>query len=175
MNTITNNINKCNERIVNIKRMLNNTETVGKSTLVELSSQGEQIKNCNKKSSLLYDQFKITKSKLHNIASSMPFANLLFNNETNIFKFLKEDVSQMKINNSNLDNVACNIQDGENNFENHTDIDDISKKIRKLKSIAIDINNEIKEQNVYINNLSTNIDKLNNIATDNNNIIQKSL
>lgn len=105
----------------------------------------------------------------------MPIANLLFNNETNIFNFLKQDVSQLKINNSNFDNLANNIQNDENNLQNDTDIEDISKKIRKLKSIAIDINNEIKEQNVYINNLSTNIDKLNNIVIDNNNIIQKSL
>ena len=47
MNTITNTTNNFSERFAKIKVMLNTTETIGKSTLVELNNQGEQIKNVN--------------------------------------------------------------------------------------------------------------------------------
>ena len=169
MNTITNNINNYNERFANIKRMLNNTEEIGKSTLVELSNQGEHLKNINSKSNNLYEQLKITKSKLHKIVSRMSITNLLFNNEINILNTSKDDISLLKINNSDFIDISTNILD--NSIANNCNIDDISIKLNKLKSIANDMSNEIKEQNIYINSLSTNIDKLNNISDKNNNII----
>ncbi len=151
--------------------MLNNTEEIGNSTLIELNNQGEQIKNLNKKSDILYNQLKITKSKLHKILSTLPLTNLLFNNDLNSLNTYNDDLSKLKINNSNLNDISHTIF--YNNTTKKYDIDDISAKLNTLKLIAEQINSEIKEQNDYINSLSMNIDKLNNITETNSVILNK--
>jgi tetrahydromethanopterin S-methyltransferase subunit B len=170
MITITNNINNFNDRFAKIKKMLNNTETIGNSTLVELNKQSEQIKTINKKSNILFDQLKITKTKLNNIISSMSFYNLFINSDT--IPNNTDNIEQLKTNNESIKCISHGIII--DNQTTNCDMDHISIKLEKLKSIAKDMNNEIKEQNLYINDLSINIDKLNNITHQNNNIINKA-
>lgn len=170
MNTITNNLNM-QDRFEKIKRILNNTETIGNSTLLELNNQGEQIKIINKKSSILFDQLRVTRNKLHNIISSFQINNFLFNND--IVANNLDNIEELKTNNNNLKKISNNIL--QNDQLNDGDLDDISTKLKTLKFIAIDMNNEIKKQNIYINDLNLNMDKLNNISNDNNNTMYKAL
>jgi isopenicillin N synthase-like dioxygenase len=169
MITITNNID--NDRFAKIKKMLNNTETIGISTLIELNKQSDQIKTINNKSNMLFNQLKITKTKLNNIISSISFYNLFKNSDTmpNI-----DNIEQLKTNNESIKCLSEDIIiDNQTTNYDMGDMADISIKLKKLKSIAQDMNNEIKVQNLYINDLSMNIDKLNNITNQNNNIINK--
>ena len=171
MNTITNTTNNFSERFAKIKVMLNTTETIGKSTLVELNNQGEQIKNVNNKSNILYDQLKITKTKLNKIVSSMWITNLLFSQETTTIKEI--NISQLKLDNTDLNHMSDIILD--NTVNQKFEMDEISINLQKLKSIAIDMNNEIKDQSIYINNLALNVDKLNDITHHNINNINKAI
>jgi hypothetical protein len=151
--------------------MLNNTETIGISTLIELNKQSDQIKTINNKSNMLFNQLKITKTKLNNIISSISFYNLFKNSDTmpNI-----DNIEQLKTNNESIKCLSEDIIiDNQTTNYDMGDMADISIKLKKLKSIAQDMNNEIKVQNLYINDLSMNIDKLNNITNQNNNIINK--
>jgi len=171
MNTINNfNIGDKYEQII---RTLNNTETIGNSTLLELNSQGEQIKIINKKSNLLFEQLKVTQNKLKKIISSFKINNFLFNN--NILSINNyDDLQILKTNNNNN---AKDISDKIIEYKeiNNSYMEDISTKLKKLKSIAIDMNNEIKKQNTYIDDLNINVDKLNNIANNNNNTIHEAI
>ena len=166
MNIIT---NSTQDRFLKIKRMLNNTEDIGKSTLVELSNQGEQLKNINNKSNNLYEQLKITKSKLHNIISSIssisilniPFSNL------NTIKVSLNDTNHE----NNINIPKSTVKPIDNNVND--EMDEISNKLKKLKLLALDINGEIIQQNNILDNISINIDKSNDIAFENNNNIVK--
>lgn len=166
MNIIT---NSTEDRFLKIKRMLNNTEDIGKSTLVELSNQGEQLKNINSKSNNLYEQLKITKSKLHNIISSIssisilniPFSNL------NTIKVSLNDTNHE----NNINIPKSTVKPIDNNVND--EMDEISNKLKKLKLLALDINGEIIQQNNILDNISINIDKSNDIAFENNNNIVK--
>jgi len=168
MNIIT---NSANERFSKIKRLLNTTEDIGKSTLVELSNQGEQMKNINSKSNTLYEQLKITKSKLHKIISSISIMNISLADLNIINDTSNTDTS----NNENTTNTVSNILlDAKCIDNNEPDkMDEISNKLKKLKSIALDINGEIKDQNNILDNISKNIDKSNDITFENNNTIIK--
>jgi hypothetical protein len=163
MNIIT---NSTQDRFLKIKRMLNNTEDIGKSTLVELSNQGEQLKNINSKSNNLYDQLKITKSKLHNIISSISILNIPFSN-LNIMKLSFNDTNYG--NNTNIPNSTVKIIDN----NGYNEMDEISNKLKKLKLLALDINGEIIQQNNILDKISINIDKSNDITLENNNNIIK--
>jgi hypothetical protein len=172
MNNEQNKIDNLNEKFANIKRMLNNTETIGKTTLVELNNQGEQLKNLNNKSNILYDQLKITKSKLQKIVSTMSITHLLFNNtENKPSKFQLNDISSLKLQINDLNNMSKQIV--ENNTANNCHMNDISIQLKKIKGIAIDMNNEIKNQSIYMDNLSTNMLNLNKIADNNSNHLNK--
>jgi hypothetical protein len=120
---------------------------------------------------MLFNQLKITKTKLNNIISSISFYNLFKNSDTmpNI-----DNIEQLKTNNESIKCLSEDIIiDNQTTNYDMGDMADISIKLKKLKSIAQDMNNEIKVQNLYINDLSMNIDKLNNITNQNNNIINK--
>jgi len=166
MNIIT---NSTQDRFLKIKRMLNNTEDIGKSTLVELSNQGEQLKNINSKSNNLYEQLTITKSKLHNIISSISSISIL-----NI-PFSNLNVMKEPLNATNATNNAINPHNTIKSidFDGNEQLDEISNKLKKLKLIALDINGEIIQQNSILDKISINIDKSNDITTENNNNIIK--
>ena len=101
----------------------------------------------------------------------MWITNLLFSQETTTIKEI--NISQLKLDNTDLNHMSDIILD--NTVNQKFEMDEISINLQKLKSIAIDMNNEIKDQSIYINNLALNVDKLNDITHHNINNINKAI
>lgn len=145
-----------NRKILNINKILINTENIGNEISNELNVQSQKLKLTNNKSNSIYEKLLLSRDKINKISLSLPTLNFKFN-----FKEQKKNTE--------------NIYDILNEISNNDEMDEISSRLHTLKNMAIDINSQIKSQNIILDEISYNQSNCFEVISENNHNIKKIL
>jgi len=142
-------------KLQNIKKTLINSENIGSETCNELNLQVEKLNIINKKSNSIYDKLLLSRDKINRITLSMPSFDI--------------KLPYIKYTNT-IDNN--NIIHNESNLD---EMDEISYRLKILKNMANNMNNNIKTQDIIIDEILSNEQNSIKIISDTNNKIKKIL